>query len=342
VTVALRDADAKVRAAAVRLADRSLAGELAKLAGDSSADVQIAVAFAAGSFPEAQDTVLALARRSGGQAMVRDALISGLRGRELETLETLLASKEEAAASEVVAALAGAVMNERRSARVEKLIRLIAAQPANSPAQVALLEGASGKNAPKGAPKFKLLYLTAEAPELAKLAATVDAKSKPLLATLDARVAWPNKPGVPPPPVIKPLTAGEQQLFETGKQVYSTLCTACHQPNGQGMDGLAPTLVDSDWVLGDASVLPRIIIHGLTGPIKVNGQAWSLEMPPLGAALSDEQVAGVVTYIRREWEHTASPISLEMVKQIRTEHKDRTKAWTAEELGIPAKKQAKK
>jgi mono/diheme cytochrome c family protein len=108
------------------------------------------------------------------------------------------------------------------------------------------------------------------------------------------------------------------------------------------MDGLAPTLVDSDWVLGDATVLPRIVIHGLTGPIKVNGQTWSLEMPPLGAALTDEQVAGVLTYIRREWEHTASPISLAQVQKIRAEHKDRTKAWTAEELGIGAKKQAKK
>ena len=227
-------------------------------------------------------------------------------------------------------------MNERKASRVKQLITLIASQ--NGEQQLALLEGASGKNAPKNAPKSKLLYLEAEAPELAKLAASADAKAKPLLAALDARVAWPGKPGVPPPPVVTPLTPNEQALFDTGKTVYHTLCTACHQPNGQGMDGLAPSLVDSDWVLGNADILSKIVIHGLTGPIKVNGQAWSLEMPPLGPALSDEQVAGVVTYIRREWEHTSSAVTVDSVKKIRADFKDRTKGWTAEELGIGSKK----
>ena len=95
-------------------------------------------------------------------------------------------------------------------------------------------------------------------------------------------------------------------------------------------------------MLGNSDILPRIVIHGLTGPIKVNGQTWTLEMPPLGAALTDEQVAGVATYIRREWEHTASPVSVDQVKRLRTEHKDRTKPWTASELGMDTKKQAKK
>jgi hypothetical protein len=232
----------------------------------------------------------------------------------------------------MLGALAQAVMNERRSARVKKLLTLIAAQPVNSPIQTALLEGAAGKNAPKGSPKVKLLYLDSEATELATLSKTVDAKLKPLLAAVDARVAWPKKPGVPPPPVIVPLTADEQKLFEVGRTVYSSLCTACHQPTGTGMDGLAPALVDSDWVLGSPDVIAKVIIHGLSGPIKVNGQAWSLEMPPLGAALSDEQVAGVITYIRREWEHNGSPITTAAVAKIREQNKTRTKAWTGDEL----------
>jgi mono/diheme cytochrome c family protein/glucose/arabinose dehydrogenase len=339
-TVALKDGDAKVRAAAVRLADRTLVPELAKLVSDPSIDVQIALGFALSGFPEAQDATLTLARNASADAMVRDAIVSGLRGRELEALEALIGGKSAPAGT--LGALAASVMNERRAARVEKLLKLISAQPANGPVQLALLEGASGKNAAKGGPKPKLLYLTAEVPELAKLTEGADAKAKPLLAALDGRIAWPNKPGVPPPPVVKPLTAAEQQLFETGKQVYTTLCAACHQPNGQGMDGLAPSLIDSDWVLGREDMLPRIVIHGLTGPINVNGQTWSLEMPPLGAALSDEQVAGVTTYIRREWEHTASPVSVEQVKRLRSDHKDRTKPWTAAELGMGSKKQAKK
>ena len=341
VALALKDADTKVRATAVRLADRSLAAELVKLGEDDSVDVRVALAFVAGLYPETQDAALALATSTGSSPLIRDALVSSLHGRELEFLETLLGSGKPLGA-DLLSILAGAVLNERRASRVEKLVDLIAKQPANSATQLALLEGASGRNAPKGSPKPKLLYVPAELAQLASLAAAADPKTKPLVSALDTRIAWPNKPGVPPPPVVKPLTAGEQKLFETGKQVYSTLCAACHQANGRGMDGLAPTLVDSDWVLGTPEILPRIIIHGLTGPITVNGQSWSLEMPPLGAALTDEQVAGVVTYIRREWEHTASPMSVEDVKRVRDEHKDRTKAWTAEELGIDARKQARK
>src|SRR5439155_16467868 len=115
-----------------------------------------------------------------------------------------------------------------------------------------------------------------------------NSKAKPLVAAVDLRVAWPDKPGVPPPPVIVPLTEPQQKLFETGRTVYTSLCAACHQPTGAGMEGLAPALLDSEWVLGNQDVLSRIVIHGLGGPIKVNGRAVSLEMPPLGAALSNE------------------------------------------------------
>ena len=98
------------------------------------------------------------------------------------------------------------------------------------------------------------------------------------------------------------------------------------------MDGLAPALVNSEWVLGKPELLSRILLHGLAGPIKVGGQSWNLEMPPLGAALSDEQISGVLTFIRREWEHNGSPIAPATVAKIRQENSARTKSWTEEEL----------
>jgi len=328
---AFNDADAKVRATAVRLADRSLAPQVAKLVDDSSIDVQIAVALNLSGVPEGQEAMLNLVRKAGGKPLVRDSVLSGLRGRELEFLEALLKNSDKPAPAETLEALAHAVMTERRAARVQSLLSLIASRPANSDNQLALLGGAGGKLSPRGA-KYKLVYVDSQPESLVKLAASVDGKAKPLLASLDARIAWPNKPGVPPPPVITPLTDDEQKLFQTGKQTYTMICAACHQPNGQGMDGLAPPLVDSEWAIGKPDILPRVVIHGLTGPIKVNGTSWSLEMPGLGAALTDEQIAGVATYIRREWEHTASPVTVDFVKTIRTQNKDRAKSWTSEDL----------
>ena len=60
---------------------------------------------------------------------------------------------------------------------------------------------------------------------------------------------------------MRPLTAEEQSLFEKGKTQYATLCAACHQPTGQGLAGLAPSLVYSRWVLGDPRVLARIVLN---------------------------------------------------------------------------------
>ena len=45
----------------------------------------------------------------------------------------------------------------------------------------------------------------------------------------------------------------------------------------------------------------RILLGGKEGPIGL--------MPPLGGALNDEQIASVLTYIRREWGHTAPPVA---------------------------------
>ena len=66
-------------------------------------------------------------------------------------------------------------------------------------------------------------------------------------------------------------------------------------------------------------------------PIKVKGLSYNYDMPAAGF-LSDEQIAGVLTYIRREWDHEASPVPLDLVQKIRAETKGRTDAWTEGEF----------
>jgi glucose/arabinose dehydrogenase/mono/diheme cytochrome c family protein len=338
ITGCLRDKDPKVRATAVRLAARTQLPELMTLVNDPSTDVQIALAFQLSSFPESQKAAFALALKSGDQPLIRDALLSGLRGRELETIQALLEENPKSPPTPLVEGLSQAVLSERRKDRVKKLLEIIAQQPPNSPFLLAMLTGAAGKiSTAKASATPRLLYLESEPSELQKLRSESAPATAALVTALDARLAWPGKPGVPPPPVVKPLNPKELALFETGKSVYNTLCVGCHQPTGTGMDGLAPALVDSEWVLGNPELLPRILLHGLAGPITVGKQSWNLEMPPLGAALSDSQIAGVLTYIRREWDHGAAPISTEFVAKIRSENTQRSKSWTGEELKLLVK-----
>jgi mono/diheme cytochrome c family protein len=90
--------------------------------------------------------------------------------------------------------------------------------------------------------------------------------------------------------------------------------------------------VDSEWVEGSHARLVRIVLGGLRGPVTVNGSTFDLEMPAMEQVFDDDMIASLLTYIRREWDHTADPISVEQVKRIRAESKGRSGQWTAPEL----------
>jgi mono/diheme cytochrome c family protein len=135
-------------------------------------------------------------------------------------------------------------------------------------------------------------------------------------------VEWPGKPGAAAP--IAPLTFEQQQRFNAGQEVYRNICQACHQPDGRGQDRLAPSLVGSDWALARPDITARILLNGKEGTIGL--------MPPVGQAFSDDQIAAVLTYIRREWGQTGSPIDPATVKEVRALTAGRARPWTNEEL----------
>lgn len=127
-----------------------------------------------------------------------------------------------------------------------------------------------------------------------------------------------------PGKAAKPLTPEQQELFENGKLIYNAICSACHQPDGRGKEKIAPDLVGSALTVGSAGIPIRILLNGKQGDVGL--------MPPLGSTLNDEQIAGIVTYIRREWGHKASPVDPDTVKNVRSQTADRTKPWTTDEL----------
>jgi len=85
-----------------------------------------------------------------------------------------------------------------------------------------------------------------------------------------------------------PTTGGDKELFAQlmaeGAEVFPKVCAMCHGPQGAGLAG--PAL--------------RQNVKAARGIVKqvVNG---SNEMPPAGAALSDRELAALVTYIRNSW-----------------------------------------
>jgi mono/diheme cytochrome c family protein len=140
-----------------------------------------------------------------------------------------------------------------------------------------------------------------------------------------ARVTWPGKP-VPAgaAPAAAPLTAAEQQRFTEGEAVYKSLCVACHQANGEGLEKLGAPLVGSPFVSGPGHVAIRILLNGKEGPVGL--------MPPLGTTLSDDQIAGVLTYVRRSWGNQGSAVEAAGVADMRKSTTGRTRPWTEKEL----------
>jgi mono/diheme cytochrome c family protein len=336
VSAGLADADPRVRAAALRVSESLVAGphrsdviarwtEMA--ASEAVPEVQVQLALTMG---EAKDLTVdlaaaALAQRAAEHIAIQDAFLSGLAGRELEVFAAVM--KQPAAYSKTLpAALLRCVFAERKPARVAQALAIIGSLPLRSQ-QVTLL--GSLATHPTVTAK-RPVKLEGEPPALAKLSKSKDAAMVKALAWFKSTVVWPGKPGVVVP-TTKALTNEEQMLFDNGRQTYAGLCAACHQPTGKGLEGLAPPLADSEWVLGEPERIVKVVMHGLRGPIKVKGLNYSYDMPAAGF-LSDEQIAGVLTYIRREWDHEASPVSVDLVKKIREENKGRTDAWTEGEL----------
>lgn len=119
---------------------------------------------------------------------------------------------------------------------------------------------------------------------------------------------------------------------QMGKKVFDTTCIACHQANGLGVPGQYPPLAASEWVNGSEERIIRIVLHGLNGPITVEGKEYNNVMAPLGGALKDEQIANVISYVRASWGNTAPEVSPETVARVRAETAGRNTFWTAAEL----------
>ena len=340
--------------------------------GDWEVREQLAASLGALPAGAREAAIAALLEKHGTDPVIVDAGLSGVGGSESALLTALLrepAATPQLSAS--ITMTAATIVRGGQDSRLQEVFTLVAdgARPAwqraalMSGAEAALLGAAmpggggggrgagrgaqqagatapGGRGGPGSSPAFprgaapgrsastpgtaaiSAVALSRE-PALVALAGNKDADPfAPRASALLARLTWPGKPGAAP--AAAPLTAEEQQRFVAGREVYQTLCAACHQPDGRGRELVAPPLVGSEFALGPAEIAVRIVLNGKEGSTGL--------MPPLGSALSDDQIAATLTYIRREWGHTASAVAPATVKDVRAQSTDRTRPWTEAEL----------
>ncbi len=113
-----------------------------------------------------------------------------------------------------------------------------------------------------------------------------------------------------------PAPAGNKaERIERGTTVYSQVCVACHQAEGQGIPLAFPPLANSDYLNADVDRSIATVLNGLTGEVTVNGEKFNSIMPMLG--LSDENTANVLTYVYNSWGNNGTEITPEQVAAVR-------------------------
>lgn len=112
------------------------------------------------------------------------------------------------------------------------------------------------------------------------------------------------------------FTAGN--AAQDGGQLYATYCSACHGTDGKGAAaGTFPPLAASPWLKGAPDRAIQVVLHGLEGPIQVLGKNYNLAMPPQGGTLPDDQIAAILTHVRKSWGNQESAVTPDQVKAIR-------------------------
>ena len=127
--------------------------------------------------------------------------------------------------------------------------------------------------------------------------------------------------------------------FQRGKKLFTGMagCIGCHGEDGAGMPNLGPPLDESEWVTGDPEILAKILLHGLQGPITVNGTEYNPQaaMPGLSMnpTIKDNDIADIMTYIRGNWSNKAGKVTAEEVTAVHEATKDRNgRLYTVPEL----------
>ena len=282
--------------------------------------------FSAGGLPD--DAALPLFQyafaTAGADKAVRDAIVAGLAGREVDFLAELLAgfANDGPALEAMCRAASDSVLARDDELAIRRLIELAMRLESRPSVREAILGRVLAATEPNARLR-RTLFVDLEPVGWRALVAS--AAAPPALA-IDPHLRWSGRADLPPLP---DPDAG-LDLLQLGRRVYST-CVTCHGSGGLGQPRVYPPLKGSDWVLGDPRRLVRILLHGLQGPITVNGEPYASVMQ-LPRQLTDREIAAVLTHIRQAWGNDAIAVEESLVREIRSTTANRTAPWTSPEL----------
>jgi mono/diheme cytochrome c family protein len=266
-------------------------------------------------------------------ALIRDAMMSSLCDSEFDLVRRLWDSpswKESGPGKEIfLEMLTGSIVRKGDAKEISSLLTFLDANASDFGwKEKTLLTGISVH----GKTKMKPIRL-ASAPDILVNRSTEDEQ----LQILAGMFEWPGHVVDTARVLSKTvLDEKEQKQFVSGRQFYLTMCANCHGTDGKGLSRFAPPLIGSEWVLGDEKRLSLILLHGLEGPLQVNGKHYDvpeiLPVMPSHSTMDDGAIADILTYIRNEWGNNGGAVSPRTVGMTRVMSQGRVMPWTVAEL----------
>ncbi|MCK0190021.1 c-type cytochrome [Arenibacter sp. F20364] len=121
-----------------------------------------------------------------------------------------------------------------------------------------------------------------------------------------------------------------------GAILFRQICASCHSSSGEGIHGLAPPLVGSEYISTHLEQLGLIILHGLKGPLKINGEVYdnNHQMPGLkyNKNLSDKDISDIISYVTNAFSIQPKGLKPEKIKELRNVNSKDGMEYTEEEL----------
>ena len=116
---------------------------------------------------------------------------------------------------------------------------------------------------------------------------------------------------------VMPQGPNVDKVMKQGEELYKTHCIDCHGADGKGLPPHYPPLAGNRALTMAAAVNPiRIVLNGGYAP-STGGNPRPYGMPPYSHALSDQEVASVVSYLRATWGNQAPPVTAAEVNRYR-------------------------